>query len=97
LSVWAQHRAEVDLLLTDIVMPGGMTGNDLALKLQSEKPELLVVMTSGYNSAESGSVRLNEGAQFMRKPYTVEMLSKTVRASLDSRVGGLREALSVSL
>jgi two-component system, cell cycle sensor histidine kinase and response regulator CckA len=97
LSIWAQHRAEVDLLLTDIVMPGGMTGNDLALKLQSEKPELLVVMTSGYNSAESGSVRLNEGAQFMRKPYTVEMLSKTVRASLDSRVGGLREALSVSL
>ena len=86
LSVWAEHRAEIDLLLTDMVMPEGMTGSDLALKLQAEDPELHVVLTSGYNSTDPGSVQLNEGALFMRKPYTLETLSQMIRTCLDSRV-----------
>ena len=84
LSVWAQHKAEIDLRLTDLVMPGGLTGGDLARQLQAEDTELHVVLTSGYNSAEPSSVILTRGAQFMRKPYTIESLSQVIRTCLDA-------------
>jgi two-component system cell cycle sensor histidine kinase/response regulator CckA len=89
LDVWAQHKNEIDLLLSDMVMPEGMTGSDLALKLQADTPGLRVVLTSGYNSAGPGSLKLNEGTLFMRKPYTLDTLSEMVRSCLDSDVGGL--------
>jgi PAS domain S-box-containing protein len=88
LSVWSQHKEEIDLLLSDIVMPEGMTGSDLAQQLQAEDPDLCVVLTSGYNSAEPTTVKLEGGRQFMRKPYTLETLSMMVRRCLDSRARG---------
>ena len=61
LTVWEQHRSEIDLLLTDMVMPEGLTGSDLASKLQAEDPELRVLITSGYDSKGTHSV--NSAAQ----------------------------------
>ena len=49
MELWKARRAEIDLLLTDMVMPGGMTGLSLAEKLRSEKPSLKVIVTSGYS------------------------------------------------
>src|SRR6202012_3100417 len=48
LQVWAKHKEEVDLLITDIMMPNGMKGNVLAEKLRADKPGLKVIFSSGY-------------------------------------------------
>jgi len=86
LKIWEQHRKEIDLLLTDIVMPGSMTGKDLAERLLNENPKLKVVYTSGY-SAEIASkdFPLEEGVNFIAKPFGAYRLAQTVRECLDQR------------
>ncbi|MDF1751988.1 MAG: ABC transporter substrate-binding protein [Verrucomicrobiales bacterium] len=85
LGVWEQFGANVDLLLTDIVMPEGMSGHDLALRLQEEKPTLKVIYSSGY-SAEifRGNAEFPEGASFIGKPYLPNDLLNEVRMVLDN-------------
>jgi CheY-like chemotaxis protein/two-component sensor histidine kinase len=82
LAVWEKHQDEIDLLLTDMVLPGGMTGRELALKLQKLKPALKVVYSTGYSPDDMEA----EGTpfNFLQKPYPPEMLMRTVRSSLDS-------------
>ena len=52
LELWAEHREDIDLLLTDVVMPESISGRELAHTFLMEKPNLKVIFTSGY-SAES--------------------------------------------
>ncbi len=83
-SVWEQHQAEIDLLLTDMVMPGGMSGRDLALRLQAEKIGLKVLYTSGYSVDSFGEDFLAQHpSQFMSKPFSPETLARNVREILD--------------
>jgi PAS domain S-box-containing protein len=83
LKVFERHNGQVDLLLTDMVMPEGMTGRELAEQLKSRKPELKVVYTSGYSSDVTGAdIGLN-GSRFLQKPYAPPLLAKTVRECLD--------------
>ncbi len=49
LQIWWRHRAEIDLLLTDMKMPEGISGMDLAEKMLAEQPALRVILTSGYS------------------------------------------------
>ena len=72
---------EVALLFTDMVMPGGMTGLELAEAALALKPELKVLFTSGY--AEPAIARLGQqkGA-WLKKPYTAEELAETLRKVL---------------
>jgi len=49
LNVWKTNASQIDLLLTDIVMPGGLNGWDLADRLKEERPSLKVILVSGYN------------------------------------------------
>ena len=49
LKLWPQHAQEIDLLLTDIVMPEGITGWELAGQLRAERPDLKVICASGYS------------------------------------------------
>jgi PAS domain S-box-containing protein len=84
LELWKQHGHRVDLLLTDIVMPEGVSGFDLARELLKLKPGLKVIYTSGYNSAASEGVRLEEGNNFLSKPYTLQDMAKAVRQKLDA-------------
>jgi signal transduction histidine kinase len=83
LKVWDQHAGKIDLLLTDMVMPEGMTGRELAEELKIRKPELKVVYTSGYSSDVMGGDLGLRDTMFLQKPYPPPLLAKTVRECLD--------------
>lgn len=87
IDLWADHSHEIDLLLTDIVMPEGVSGTELAIRLREDRPDLKVVYTSGY-AAEifRGDVEFPESAVFVPKPYEGEDLLRTLRSVLDERV-----------
>jgi signal transduction histidine kinase/CheY-like chemotaxis protein len=83
-KVWEEHRKEINLLLTDMVMPGGMSGRQLAERLQKEDPALKVVYTSGYSPGMAGKdIALLEGFNFLPKPYPPGKLARVVRECLD--------------
>jgi CheY-like chemotaxis protein len=84
LELWEQCGPEIDVLITDMVMPGGVSGHELAQQLLSKKPSLKVIYTSGY-SAEvfRGDFVLPPGVDFLRKPYRAEELLTTIRTALD--------------
>lgn len=84
LKLWEQHHGQVDLLLTDLVMPEGMTGRELADRLLARQPGLKVLYTSGYSSEVAGrDLSLQEGFNFLPKPYQPSELATVVRACLD--------------
>jgi signal transduction histidine kinase/FixJ family two-component response regulator len=84
LRLWEQHRSEIDLLFTDMVMPQGMTGLDLAARLREAKDGLKVVVSSGYSVdiANSG-IPAGSGIAYLSKPYEVKALVAIVRKCLD--------------
>jgi two-component system, cell cycle sensor histidine kinase and response regulator CckA len=85
LSVWEMHETQIDLLLTDMVMPDGVTGRDLAKRLQAAKPGLKVIYTSGYSlDSEGTTFRARDASTFLQKPYQSQKLAQAVRNSLDS-------------
>jgi two-component system, cell cycle sensor histidine kinase and response regulator CckA len=84
LTLWQCHQHEIDLLLTDMVLPGRMTGRELALELQMRKPELRVIYTTGYSQDLLDSQ--DEPVHFLQKPYPPETLMRTVRTCLDAEV-----------
>jgi two-component system, cell cycle sensor histidine kinase and response regulator CckA len=86
LEVWPQHKDSIDLLLTDMVMPDGMTGKELADRLRAEKPALKVIFTSGYGPDVLGKdLASSDGSNFLQKPYHPRKLAQTVRDCLDAR------------
>jgi len=84
LSVWEEHKGQIDLLLTDMVMPEGLTGRELAKQLQARQPGLKVIYSSGYSlDSEGTSFRLREAPSFLQKPYRPQKLVQAVRDVLD--------------
>jgi len=85
IQLWEQHEKKVDLLLTDIVMPDGLTGRELARKLEASATGLKVIYTSGYSpeTKETGFI-FQEGVNYLQKPYHPLSLAKVVRDRLDS-------------
>ena len=74
----------VDLLLTDVVLPGGAQGNDLARVLSSSQPDLPVLYMSGYTrDTITHAGRLDEGVNYLAKPFTPDSLARMVRQVLD--------------
>jgi CheY-like chemotaxis protein len=85
LEIWKQHREEIHLLLTDLVMPGGITGRDLAGRLLRENPKLKVIYASGYSAEAAGNdFPLEEGVNFLTKPFQTAKLAQALRQQLDS-------------
>ncbi|WP_321470042.1 response regulator [uncultured Paludibaculum sp.] len=77
---------KVDLLLTDLMMPGA-DGGTLARELQAAIPALKVVFMSGYSDPEDALAPLNEtGGHYIRKPFTPEQLASVIRAELGKGV-----------
>ena len=86
LIVWQQHEGKIDLLLTDMVMPEGVSGVELAERLVAETPQLKVVFMSGYTSDDvSAEMLARTNASFIQKPYGHAELTQTVRDCLDRK------------
>lgn len=81
--VIVESGARIDLLFTDVVMPGRLTSRELAEKARMVLPGLAVLFTSGYtqNSIVHGG-RLDAGLHLLSKPYTQEALAQKVREVL---------------
>jgi two-component system cell cycle sensor histidine kinase/response regulator CckA len=83
LAVAAGHDGKIDLLLTDVVMPG-MSGGELARRLRRQRCGLRVMFMSGYSTeAVATHGVLSPGAVFLQKPFTVEELVGQLRDVLD--------------
>jgi len=83
LAVASSHDGRIDLLITDVVMPG-MSGRELAVELARQRPGIHVLYMSGYTgnvTAQHGL--LQEGVAFIQKPFTAETLAVKVRETLD--------------
>ena len=73
-----------DLLFTDVVMPGGMNGRELARAVRSQRPDVQVLFTSGYTeNAIVHHGRLDPGVHLLSKPYRRKALAEKVRQVLD--------------
>ena len=84
LAVWKQHPGEIHLLLTDLVMPGGMTGKAVAEQLLQQNPKLKVIYASGYSVEVAGKdLLLEDGVNFLAKPFQTDKLAQTIRKRLD--------------
>jgi len=85
LEMWSEKKPHVDLLLTDMVMPDGISGLQLADRLKTENAHLKVVFTTGYSAELLGKdFVLREGVNFLQKPYPPQRLVQTVRNGLAS-------------
>jgi signal transduction histidine kinase/ActR/RegA family two-component response regulator/HAMP domain-containing protein len=86
LEVWEDHKEEIHLVLTDVVMPEGVSGMDLARLLLSANPQLKVIFASGYSVDDIDTAFVRKGqATFLQKPYTHITLARAVRDCLDQR------------
>ncbi len=83
LSIWSQLKDEIDMLITDMVMPNGITGRELAQRLSAERPELPIIYASGY-SQELTAPNFEETARrvFLQKPYSPDQLTNLVKKLL---------------
>ncbi len=83
-EVWRKHSSEIELLLTDIVMPGDENGMELSQRLLIENPALKVIYTSGYSSdLFSSDIDLKDGINYLPKPYLSSKLTHILRNALD--------------
>ena len=74
----------IDLLFTDVVLPGGMTGAQLAAQARASRPTLKVLFTTGYaRNAIFHHGRLDKGVQLITKPFSFADLAAKVRDVLD--------------
>ena len=85
LETWGKTKPHIDLLLTDMVMPDGISGLQLADKLKAQNPGLKVIFTTGYSAELMGQdFKIKEGVNFLQKPYPPQKLVQTVRNGLAS-------------
>jgi nitrogen-specific signal transduction histidine kinase/CheY-like chemotaxis protein len=86
LALWRDHRDEIDLLYTDMVMPEGVTGLELAERLVIEKPTLRIIISSGYSTEFSAhGVTTEAGFIYLPKPSASAIIASTVRSCIEQK------------
>lgn len=86
LTLWNEHQAAIQMLFTDMIMPEGINGRDLASRLRATNPALAVIFTSGYSAeiAERG-LTLEKRQRFIQKPAQPYQVLEAVRQCLDEQ------------
>jgi signal transduction histidine kinase/ActR/RegA family two-component response regulator len=86
LKLWDEYKNQIDLVFTDVIMPGGMNGRELAEKLWLERPKLKVIFSSGYGAEALGKdFKLDNNLNYLQKPYLPQTLTKAIRTCLDKK------------
>ena len=86
LEIVRQHKGEIQLLITDVVMPGELSGPEAAERIMGLRPRIKTIYVSGYTHdmvAKQGGP--NAGARFLQKPFSIEALAQKVREVLDAQ------------
>lgn len=92
-ELWAEVRQRIDLLVTDMVMPGGVSGQQVAREFAGDRPDLAVVFVSGYSEETiTEDDRIPAGFEFVAKPFTRDQLLAAVRKRLNEPRGELQSA-----
>ena len=85
LNLWEAHKTEIQLVLTDMIMPEGLSGRDIARRFKKESPEIKIIFMSGYNAEiDSHDFSKNEGDLFLGKPFEIHVFAAMIRKSLDT-------------
>ncbi len=85
LKVWEEHHKKIDLLLTDMVMPGGMNGLELAEAVRQRKPDLKIIIMSGYSAQLVSTDMVAKSITFLQKPFLPKLVAEVVRNCLDGK------------
>ena len=89
---FVENDSKLALVLSDVVMPGGVSGLDLARTLRDRRPELPVILTTGYSSRAAEVVV--EGFALIEKPYRRDVLAASLRSALEKRGPSVSESLT---
>jgi CheY-like chemotaxis protein len=85
LKIWQERKGEIDLVLTDMMMPEGVSGRELAERVLEDRPDVKVICSSGYSlDVVNPNFGNKKGTDFLQKPYSPETLARTVRECLDA-------------
>ncbi len=84
-KVWAEQGGQFDLLITNMVMPGGLTGLQLSERLRVQKPGLKVLLMTGYRTELArGATAGANGITLLHKPFSTRVFAETIRKCLDA-------------
>ncbi len=87
-----ENDPKLALVMSDVVMPGGVSGLDLARTLRDRRPDLPVILTTGYSSHASETVA--EGFALVEKPFRRDVLAAALRSALEKRGHSVSETLT---
>ena len=80
LKIAREHYGSIDILISDVVMPGRMSGTEMAAQLSHARPEMKVVLISGYAPE---TLTMQPSWYFIQKPFGPASLARKVREVLD--------------
>ncbi len=83
-----EQERPVNILLSDVIMPGGMSGVDLAKAARKRRPDLKVLFVSGYDrTAIAQATRYDDSLKLLNKPFSLTDLSRELQALIHDRLG----------
>ena len=84
--LWERYRGEIDLVVTDLMLPGSMNGHQLVARLQADRPDLKAILVSGHSFDHLGEeMFLDAAISFLEKPYRLKDLSDLVGECIGQR------------
>jgi len=86
LQIWAEYKNEINLVFTDVIMPGGLNGREMAERIWQEKPATKIIFSTGYGAEALGKdFKLDANLNFLQKPYQPAALARIIRSCLDAK------------